>query len=171
MSHIAFFAFLVFTASCSSGRQAHQPSNSPGDGAAETPRSEVSEAPLASVTGVKTSGDNGSYQFQVTLRSPDKGCAQYADWWEVVRGDGTLVYRRVLGHSHVDEQPFTRSGGPVAITAEEVVVVRAHMNPGGYGGQAMRGSVKQGFATAPDVSADFAPSLSTTAPLPDSCAF
>ena len=91
----------------------------------------------ADVIAVQASGSPGAYQFNVGIRSPDKGCAQYADWWEVVSTDGKLLYRRVLLHSHVDEQPFTRSGGPVPIQPDTVVWVRAHMNTGGYGGAAM----------------------------------
>lgn len=51
------------------------------------------------------------------MRSPDRDCGLYADWWEVVGEDGRLLYRRILMHSHPDEQPFTRPGGPVAIAA------------------------------------------------------
>ena len=83
-------------------------------------------APAADVIGVQVSGAPGAYQFNVTIKSPDTGCQQYADWWEVVSEDGRLLYRRVLLHSHVDEQPFTRSGGPVPIQADTVVWVRAH---------------------------------------------
>ena len=59
---------------------------------------------------VSVSGSAQSYTFSVTLRSSDTGCDHYADWWEVLSSDGELIYRRVLLHSHVDEQPFTRSG-------------------------------------------------------------
>lgn len=124
----------------------------------------------ADVIAVQTSGQPGAYQFNVGIRSPDKGCAQYADWWEVVSTDGRLLYRRVLLHSHVDEQPFTRSGGPVPILADTGVWVRAHMNTGGYGGMAFKGSVKTGFKQAmPD--AEFATGLAKQSPLPDGCDF
>jgi len=124
----------------------------------------------ADVIAVQASGQPGAYQFNVGIRSPDKGCAQYADWWEVVSTDGKLLYRRVLLHSHVDEQPFTRSGGPVPIQADTVVWVRAHMNTSGYGGAAFKGSVKTGFKQAlPD--AGFAAGLAKQAPLPEGCDF
>jgi hypothetical protein len=124
----------------------------------------------ADVIAVQASGQPGAYQFNVGIRSQDLGCKQYADWWEVVSTDGKLLYRRVLLHSHVDEQPFTRSGGPVPIQPDTVVWVRAHMNPGGYGGTAFKGSVKTGFKQAmPD--AGFAAGLAKQAPLPDGCDF
>jgi len=123
----------------------------------------------ADVISAQASGQPGAYQFGVSIRSPDKGCAQYADWWEVVSTDGKLLYRRVLLHSHVDEQPFTRSGGPVPIQPDTIVWVRAHMNTGGYG-IAFKGSVKTGFKkTMPD--AEFATGLAKQAPLPDGCDF
>ncbi len=124
----------------------------------------------ADVIAVQASGQPGAYQFNVGIRSPDKGCVQYADWWEVVSTDGKLLYRRVLLHSHVDEQPFTRSGGPVPIQPDTLVWVRAHMNTGGYGGMAFKGSVKTGFAKA-EPSANFAPALAKQPPLPDGCDF
>jgi len=125
---------------------------------------------LASVTSVVVSGEAGNYALDVTIESPDTGCNQYADWWEVVRPDGSLVYRRILAHSHVDEQPFTRSGSPVNIASDEEIIVRAHMNNSGYGGQVISGSIEQGlFANSLDTA--FAVELETTAPLPDGCAF
>jgi len=88
----------------------------------------------------------------------------------VVSEDGRLLYRRVLLHSHVDEQPFTRSGGPVPVKAELVVWVRAHMKPGGYVGKALKGSVKTGFREA-QPGPQFAAELERKAPLPDGCDF
>ena len=124
----------------------------------------------ADIIAVQASGQPGAYQFNVGIRSRDLGCAQYADWWEVVSTDGKLLYRRVLLHSHVDEQPFTRSGGPVPIQTDTIVWVRAHMNTRGYDGIAFKGSVKTGFKQAmPD--AGFAAGLAKQAPLPDGCDF
>ncbi|MFB6286013.1 MAG: discoidin domain-containing protein [Candidatus Bipolaricaulia bacterium] len=124
----------------------------------------------ADVVDVSTRGEPGDYTFEVTVKSPDTGCDQYADWWEVLSTDGELLHRRILAHSHVNEQPFTRSGGPVAIDADETVIVRAHMNPTGYGGQAMRGSVDEGFQTA-ELPADFAADVEDEEPQPSGCAF
>jgi len=124
----------------------------------------------ADVTAVRASGSAGAYQFSVTVRSPDTGCAQFADWWEVLGEDGRLLYRRVLLHSHVDEQPFTRSGGPVPVDAGTVVIVRAHMNTRGYGGTALKGSVARGFAPV-TLPPGFAAEAAAKPPLPDGCAF
>ena len=125
---------------------------------------------LADVLSVKVTGNPNAYRFSVKVASPDEGCEQYADWWEVLTEDGVLVYRRILAHSHVDEQPFVRSGGPVEIAAETVVIVRAHMHPGGYGGKAMKGTVKDGFKDI-DLAADFAAEVETEPPQPTGCAF
>jgi len=119
---------------------------------------------------VDVAGESSAYHFSVAIRSGEAGCDRYADWWEVVSENGELLYRRVLGHSHTNEQPFTRSGGPVPIKGGDLVWVRAHMAPGGYGGQAFYGSVNDGFSVA-DLDGSWAPDLATTAPLPDECAF
>lgn len=136
----------------------------------DTDSDAATEGPEAAVVGVVVSGDPGAYDVAVTVSSPDTGCEQYADWWEVVAEDGTLVYRRILNHSHVDEQPFEReSEEPVRMGAADVVVVRAHMNTTGYGGAAVRGSASTGFTVDPTVDAAFAPDLETAAPLPEAC--
>lgn len=126
---------------------------------------------VAVVTDVKVpGGEPGNYTFAVTIESPDTGCEQYADWWEVVTPEGNLIYRRILAHSHVDEQPFQRSGGPVAVQPNQTVIVRAHMHPFGYGAQAMQGRVEGGFE-AVTLSPDFAADLANAEPQPQGCAF
>lgn len=124
----------------------------------------------ADVILVQVAGKPGAYEFVVGIRSPDTGCQQYADWWEVLSEDGKLLYRRVLLHSHVDEQPFTRSGGPVPIQPDTTVWVRAHLSTTGYGGSAFKGSPKTGFAKA-ELLPTFASELAKQPPLPDGCAF
>lgn len=136
----------------------------------DAPDSATEPVAKADVTAVSASGRPGQYSFSVTIASDETGCEQYADWWEVVGPDGALVYRRILAHSHVNEQPFTRSGGPVAVDADTEVVVRAHMNPTGYVGAAYRGSVSSGFAPA-ELEAGFRASLERVRPLPTGCAF
>ncbi len=124
----------------------------------------------ARVTAVTVSGEANNYSFAVEIASPDTGCDQYADWWEVFDEDGTLIYRRILAHSHVTEQPFTRSGGSVNIGPDDVVYVRAHMNNLGYGTEVYKGSVSGGFTTD-TLSPDHAANLATQEPLPNGCAF
>lgn len=127
-------------------------------------------AGAADVVAVEVSGSAGSYSFAVTVSSRETGCDQFADWWEVLNEEGELLYRRVLLHSHVGEQPFVRSGGPVAIAADQTVWVRAHMNTVGYGGKAQRGNVADGFANGV-LAADFAAGVAEQNPLPHGCDF
>ncbi len=127
----------------------------------------------AIIKDVKVTGIENAYTFAVTLKSPDTGCKQYANWWEVISLDGkTLYYRRVLGHSHVDEQPFTRSGGTIKITAKTEVIIRAHMHPAGYskGKIAMKGTVATGFKNL-ELTEGFGEALELAEPLPNGCAF
>ncbi len=137
------------------------------------PPADMPDAPgegLAEVRAVTVSGAPGAYTFSVEVASSDTGCERYADWWEVLAEDGTLLYRRVLLHSHVNEQPFVRSGGPVPAAADRRVIVRAHMHPEGYGRQAMAGTAADGFATV-RLDDGFAAGVASMEPLPDGCAF
>ncbi len=124
----------------------------------------------AVITEVQVSGTENNYSFSVRIKSPDTGCKQYADWWEVFDEDGNLLYRRILAHSHVDEQPFTRSGGPINISENQFVYVRAHMNPLGYGSFGFAGTVKEGLKSEL-ISISKAKGLENAAPLPKDCAF
>lgn len=125
---------------------------------------------IAEVIQVTVSGDENTYDFNVTIKSPDTGCDQYADWWEVFDLNGTLIYRRILAHSHVTEQPFTRRGGPVEISKNLEVYVRVHMNNSGYSNKVFKGSVAGGFA-AEDLDVEFSKDLEEAAPLPAGCDF
>jgi hypothetical protein len=124
----------------------------------------------ADVISVEVAGGPNGYSFSVGIASPDEGCHQYADWWEVLTEGGDLVYRRILAHSHVNEQPFVRSGGPVAIDSDTILIVRAHMHPGGYGRTGMMGTVNTGFEKIP-LDPDFAAEVEDEPPQPTGCAF
>ncbi len=124
----------------------------------------------AEIVSVTQTGASGNYNFQVGILSPDTGCDQYADWWEILTEDGDLIYRRVLGHSHVNEQSFIRSGGPVNITANQTVIIRAHMNNLGYGTQSFIGSVQEGFSIH-NTALGFASDVEDDSPQPAPCAF
>ena len=81
----------------------------------------------------------GVYDFDVSVKSVDKGWDYYADAFEVLSPDGKLLGRRVLLHPHETEQPFTRDLYGVRIPAGITeVVVRARHKPKGYDGRSAR---------------------------------
>ncbi len=95
----------------------------------------LSAAP-ADVVGVAvTRAADGTYAFDVTVRSDETGWDKYADRWQVLAPDGTVLATRELAHPHVEEQPFTRSVDGVAVPAAlRTVRVRAHDSVEGWGG-------------------------------------
>ena len=125
---------------------------------------------ITAVEMTKMTPDGSGYRFAVTVESDETGCDRYADWWEVVTPEGELLYRRILAHSHVDEQPFTRSGGPVEIEEDDVVIVRSHVNSDGYSTQAMKGSASEGFSSVV-LESGFAANLENADPQPNDCSF
>ena len=77
----------------------------------------------------------GRWRFSVTVAHGDEGWDHYADRWEVLAPDGTVLGTRVLVHPHETEQPFTRSLGGVAVPdGIDRVTLRAHDNVHGAGG-------------------------------------
>ena len=101
----------------------------------------IADADVEYVRAVQT-GDN-TWTFHVTVRHPDTGWEDYADGWDVLLPDGTVIlpdsssqFTRLLLHPHENEQPFTRSQSNIAI-ADDVttVTVRAHDIVDGFGGQ------------------------------------
>ena len=72
------------------------------------------------------------------MRHQDSGWERYANRWEVVAPDGTILGVRELLHPHDEEQPFTRSLAGVAIADELAsVTVRANDLAHGFGGREM----------------------------------
>lgn len=93
-------------------------------------------AGLADVTKVEAFLLGGAWTFNVTVAHADEGWEHYADEWQVVAPDGTVLGTRTLYHPHVTEQPFTRSlGGVVIPDGMTEVTLRARDSVHGYGGQ------------------------------------
>ena len=105
---------------------------------------ESASTPNADVTHVRAmQSADGRWTFHVTVSHPDTGWEDYADGWDVVLHDGTILkvqesdlFTRLLLHPHVDEQPFTRSQSGIIIPENILsVTVRAHDLVDGFGGQ------------------------------------
>lgn len=94
----------------------------------------------ADVVGVKVRRDaERVYDFDVTIRSVDRNRDYYADAFEVLAPDGTLLGRRVLSHPHETEQPFTRElYGVRIVPGIERVTVRARHKPKDYDDRTLR---------------------------------
>lgn len=78
--------------------------------------------------------DADTWTFAVTVRHDDRDPDHWADWWRVRTVDGRELGRRVLLHSHVDEQPFTRDERIRIPRDVRMVVVEAHDKKHGLGG-------------------------------------
>ena len=100
----------------------------------------ASESHVVKVVITKSSGgEENRYDFSVTVEHADTGWDHYADKWEIVGPDGTVLGTRILAHPHVNEQPFTRSLGNVHIPPDvEEVEIRSSDNINGGSGQTRR---------------------------------
>ena len=86
---------------------------------------------------------DGTWTFHVTVTHPDTGWQDYADGWDVLLPDGTVLkpdpdspFTRLLLHPHEAEQPFTRSQSNIVIPKNITqVTVRAHDLVDGFGGK------------------------------------
>lgn len=121
--------------------QENQPAASPEP---SDPQPSSDSAANADVVFVKAVQDTeGSWNFQVTVEHPDTGWEDYADGWDVLLPDGTVLlpdpespFTRLLLHPHENEQPFTRSQSGIQIPAGvDQVRVRAHDLVDGFGGK------------------------------------
>ena len=93
----------------------------------------------AEIVKVEAFATGDTWSFNVTVAHGDTGWDHYADKWDIVAPDGTVLGTRTLYHPHVDEQPFTRSRSGVAIPAGiNSVTLRAHDSVHGYGGADMK---------------------------------
>ncbi len=110
------------------------------------------------------------YIFNATIKSSDRDCQHYVNWWEAVSEKGELLYRRILVHPHSKEQPFNRGGSGVlqSIDKKAFFYVRAHMHPFGYSRNGMKGSLKTGFEPV-IIPNGFANNLEEQGQLPSYC--
>lgn len=98
--------------------------------------SQVAFAGEADVVAARaTKSADGTFQFSVTVAHADSGWDHYANAWDVVAPDGTVLGQRELLHPHVNEQPFTRSLSGVKIPDNvHSVTIRARDLVHEYGG-------------------------------------
>jgi len=97
----------------------------------------------ADVDFVRAVNQGDTWTFHVTVSHPDTGWEDYADGWDVVLPDGTVIkpdasspFTRLLLHPHVEEQPFTRNQRNITIPDDVTqVIVRAHDIVHGWGGK------------------------------------
>lgn len=98
------------------------------------------DIPKIEAVSVRPSGDK--WIVSVTLSHPDSGWDHYADGWEILTEDGTSLGLRTLHHPHVNEQPFTRSLGPITLPEDaKSIWVRARCNHHGWGEIRVRADV------------------------------
>jgi hypothetical protein len=90
---------------------------------------------------------DGWWRWVVTVRHDDRDPDHWADWWRARTSDGRELGRRVLLHSHVGEQPFTRDERIRLPAGVSMVVVEAHDKVHGLGGAAV--TVDLGQASGP----------------------
>ncbi len=86
-------------------------------------------------------GDS-KYRINTTVKHADAGWDHYANRWDVLAPDGTVLGSRELAHPHDNEQPFTRSltlSIPADITS---VTIQANDSVHGLGGKTITVEVK-----------------------------
>lgn len=105
---------------------------------------QITRAANADVTYVRAiDNHDGAWTFHVTVLHPDTGWEDYADGWDVVTLEGSVLkvnpedpFTRLLLHPHENEQPFTRSQSGIVIPEGVTqVIVRAHDLVDGFGGK------------------------------------
>ncbi|MBT4889103.1 MAG: hypothetical protein HON65_06080 [Rhodospirillales bacterium] len=75
---------------------------------------------------------NSLYAFSVTMKHPDAGWTHYADGWDILGLDGSVLGTRTLYHPHGDNEAFTRSLANVKIPiGMSTVTIRANCSVDG----------------------------------------
>jgi len=88
----------------------------------------------ADVIDATATRSGAEWRIEATVRHADEGWDHYANGFEIVAPDGTVLGTRVLYHPHVEEQPFTRSHTLTIPEGITEVTVRALDSVHGGGG-------------------------------------
>lgn len=99
--------------------------------------SDATEQKYPDILSAELSGPDGTeYDIAVTVSSPYDSPDRYADGWRVLDEDGNVLAEHELAHDHTNEQPFTRSRGPLVIPEGVAkITVEGHDQEHGYGGE------------------------------------
>lgn len=98
------------------------------------PAAQAGEADITAATAQQDI--RGAWTVSATILHADEGWEHYADRFDVLGPDGTVLGSRTLFHPHVDEQPFTRSLSSLSIPDDvDVITVRAHDSVHELGGE------------------------------------
>jgi len=126
-----------------------EPSPAPTSTPLPTPSPSAANADVLFVKAGQSA--DGTWRFDVTVTHPDTGWDDYADGWDVVLPDGSVVkprpddpFTRLLLHPHETEQPFTRSQSGIILPPNvSTVTVRVHDLVDGWGGQTVTVDLRQ----------------------------
>jgi hypothetical protein len=148
------YLFLIFLlCGCSSALDSTSPTLSTAEPTLSTATDTPEPRPSSSSTQPAGNADvvfvravqaaDESWTFNVTVQHPDTGWEDYADGWDILTPNGTVLkpdaesqFTRTLLHPHVDEQPVTRSQSGIVIPPDVTRVrVRAHDLVDGFGGR------------------------------------
>lgn len=99
------------------------------------------EADVLEVEIISLGGDK--FRINTTVEHADAGWDHYANRWDVLAPDGTLLGSRELLHPHDNEQPFTRSLTLSIPASVSSVTIQAHDSVHGLGGKTMEVEIKR----------------------------
>ena len=87
----------------------------------------------------------------INVNSPNKDCEHYVDWVEILTPDGALKGRTYYDPPHSKDYQgkfaFPAKIEMIDIQSSQELIVRAHYHSSGYNGQALRGSMTEGFTS------------------------
>lgn len=81
-------------------------------------------------------GEN-RFRVSATVKHDDTGWEHYANRWDVLAPDGSVIGARELLHPHENEQPFTRSLTLTIPEGIDSVTIRAHDSVHALGGESV----------------------------------